>query len=82
MEISEQTLVDLVKGQATVAQALKDLTTTVGSALPALVEEDKRLERHITKVERKEWYMAGAGTVIGFLLSKYAEPYITLFGGK
>jgi hypothetical protein len=73
MEISEQTLVELVKGQATVAQALTDLRLTIDSTIP-------KLDKRIGRVEKKQYYLGGAGTAVGFLLSYVADKWFNTGG--
>ena len=79
MEITEQTLIELVKGQATVAQAVTDLKGSFEKAIPYLVQRDEGLAKDIRGVERKIWYFGGIGSGVGFILSHFAGK---LFGGK
>lgn len=82
MEISEQTLVELVKGQATVVQAVADLKGSFDKVIPFLMKSDEDNSKAIRGMERKIWYFGGAGSVMGYLLSKAGEHYLSLFGGK
>ena len=82
MQISEDTIIDLVKGQATIAQAVTDLKEQLNKTLPVLVKEDEHLATRINAVERKIWYFGGAGSVLGALLSHFGGSTIRLFGGK
>ncbi len=81
MEITEQTLIELVKGQATVAQAVVDLKGSFEKVIPYLVERDEVLAKDIRGVERKIWYFGGAGSAVGFFLGEVAKRFIN-FGGK
>lgn len=86
MEITEQTILDLVKGQATVTQAVVDLSDRMDRAMPILVArnqaldaKDAELEKSIHGVEKKLWYFGGAGSVLGFIAEHFGVKY---FGGK
>lgn len=82
MEISEQTLVKLVDGQASVTQAVIDLRNSFDRAIPYLITKDEELAKNIQSVERRIWYFGGAGSVLGYIMSKAGEHYLSLFGGK
>lgn len=79
MEISEQTLIEIVKGQATVAQAVSDLKGSFEKTIPYLVQRDELLAKDIRGVERKIWYFGGAGSVLGFIGTQVFGKF---FGGK
>lgn len=79
MEISEQTIIQLVQGQATTTQALVDLKGSFDKAIPYLVKKDEENFKAIRGVERKIWYFGGAGSVLGFIGTHIIERY---FGGK
>jgi hypothetical protein len=79
MELSEQTILDLVKGQATLTQAVLDIKERFDTALPYLVEQDEKNAKAVHSVEKKLWYFGGAGSVLGFIGSHFMEKY---FGGK
>lgn len=81
MEINEQTLIEIVKGQATVAQAVVDLKGSFEKVIPYLVERDEHLAKDLRGVERKIWYFGGVGSVVGFFFAEIAKRYIN-FGGK
>jgi hypothetical protein len=83
MELSEQTLIQLVHGQGKIEQALLDMKDRVDRAIPALVEEDKTNAANIKNVEKKIWYFGGAGTAAGFLIEHLGGKYFSaIFGGK
>jgi hypothetical protein len=79
MELSEQTIIDLVKGQATLTQAVLDIRERFDKALPYLVKQDEKNAKAINGVERKLWYFGGAGSVLGFIGTHFIDKY---FGGK
>ena len=79
MEITEQTLIDIIKGQATVAQTVTDLKGSFEKVIPYLVERDEHLAKDIRGVERKIWYFGGAGSILGFIGTNFIGKY---FGGK
>lgn len=81
MEISEQTLVDLVKGQARIEQAVTDLKEGVGRTIPMLIARDDKFDSRLRGVEGKIWYFGGAGTVVGAVLSHLGDKFFH-FGGK
>lgn len=81
MEISEHTLIELVKGQATVAQAVTDLKDSFDKAIPSLTLADKVNAKAIRSVEQKQWYLGGAGTILGFMASHFFERFLNQ-GGK
>lgn len=80
MEVSEQTLVQLVNGQATTAQAVRDLKETIDKAIPVLVAEDKKNAKDIAIVRNRVYYFGGAGTVLGYFLSGWAKKFLNLGG--
>lgn len=82
MEISEHTIVELIKGQSATTQAILDLRNSMDKAIPYLVAQDEKNSLSIQEVQKKVWYLSGAGTVIGYLLSKFGAHTLTLFGGK
>jgi hypothetical protein len=82
MDISEQTLIELVKGQAKVAQSVEDMTKRIDLAIPYLNTQDIELGKRIDNVEHKVWYFGGAGSLIGVALGLYKDRFISLLGGK
>lgn len=83
MEISEQTIVELIRGQSATTQAVVDLKASLDKTLPYLLANDKENAQNIQSVRNKMYYFSGAGTVVGYLASKFGvEHFITLFGGK
>jgi len=72
MEISEQTILKLVEGQAATTQALADLKDSLDKPVPILLKD-------IRSVEKKLWYFSGIGTSVAFLVSHAAYK---IFGGK
>lgn len=80
MEVSEQTVIELVKGQATIAQEVRDLKDSFVKVVPYLDARDKELEKSIRSVERKVWYFGGAGTALGFIIEHFG--FGKIFGGK
>lgn len=80
MQISEQTIIELVKGQATVARAVQDLGDRIDRAMPILVAKDKELEDKIDGVRSKVWYFSGIGTVVGYFVPHIGKYFN--FGGK
>ena len=83
MEISEQTIVDLIRGQAATTQAVLDLKSSFERTVPFLIEADKENAKDIRNIRNKMYYFSGAGTVFGYIASKFGVGhYITLFGGK
>lgn len=81
MDISEATVVNLLQGQARTEQAVIDLIGRFDKVVPALVQNDKDLDKKIHKVEKKIWYFGGAGTALGWLLT-YTGIHFKVFGGK
>ena len=79
MEISEQTIVELIKGQATTAQAILDLKSSIEKSIPYLVAQDEKNADKIRSVEHKVWYFGGAGTAVGYIIEHFGAKY---FGGK
>lgn len=65
MEIQSGIVIDLVKGQGRVEQALIDLTKRLDVALPAIVKEQKDVVLRVDKVENRVWYLSGLGTAFG-----------------
>jgi hypothetical protein len=79
MEISEQTILDLVKGQAAITQSVADLKSSLEKTIPFLAAQDQANSTRIDRVERKIYYFGGAGTVLGYIGSHFLERF---FGGK
>jgi hypothetical protein len=79
MEITEGTLLDLVKGQATLTQAVMDIKERFDTALPYLAKQDEKNAKAIRSVEKKIWYFGGAGTAIGYIIEHFGVKH---FGGK
>lgn len=79
MEISEQTIIDLVKGQATIVQAVTDIKERFDKTVPYLMDKDTELENSVKSVEKKVWYFGGAGSALGFVLSHVGSK---ILGGK
>ena len=69
MEISEQTLVDIVRNQGMQTQAFVDMKDRLDKVLPYLDEQHKSLEKRVRKVEKKANWITGVGSTITFLLS-------------
>lgn len=83
MEISEHTIVELIKSQSATTQAIVDLKASLDKTIPFLVAADKENAQGIESVRNKMYYFSGAGTVVGYLASKFGVGhFITLFGGK
>lgn len=81
MEISEQTILELVKSQGALTQAVNDVKERFDKAIPYLVAEDKKNADEIQGVKNKILYFSGAGSVLGFLGSHIVDKYFH-FGGK
>ncbi len=81
MEISEQTIVELVRGQGEITQAIKDLDKRMDKTLPYLADQDEKNAKAIRGVERKLYYFGGAGSVLGYIGSHWIEKFFGL-GGK
>lgn len=83
MEISEQTIVELIRGQSATTQAVIDLRASFDKTIPYLADAIKDNAKDIQSVRNKMYYFSGAGTVIGYIASKFGVGhFITLFGGK
>lgn len=65
MEISDDHIVQLIAGQATTAQAVSDLKSSVEKGFKFVVDEHKGLEKRVRGVEKKVWYSTGVGTALG-----------------
>lgn len=79
MEISEQTILELVKSQGALTQAVTDVKDRFDKAIPYLVAKDEENAKDIKSVEKKIWYFGGAGSALGFVLSHFGAKYL---GGK
>ena len=79
VEISEQTVIELIKGQATVAQSVADLKNSLDKSIPYLVKKDEENAAAIRSVEHKIWYFGGAGSVLGAVISHVGQK---ILGGK
>lgn len=83
MEISEQTILELVKSQGTLTQAVTDVKDRFDKALPYLMDQDTANADAIRSVERKIWYFGGVGTALGFVVEHLGGKYVnSIFGGK
>lgn len=79
MTISDDTIISLVKSQAEVAQAVRDMKDGLDKAIPFLIAKDTELERSVHGVEKKLWYFGGAGSMLGFIGSHFLDKFL---GGK
>lgn len=71
MEISEQTLVNIVRSQGEMTQAFKDMKDRLDITLPYLNKVNETLEKRIRKVEKKANWIAGLGSGIALMLSLF-----------
>lgn len=78
MEISEQTLVDIIRNQGMQTQAFIDMKDKLDKVLPyldnqhkdldkRLTNEHKSLEKRVRKVEKKVWYGSGIAAALAFM---------------
>jgi hypothetical protein len=88
MEISENTIVELVRTTSQTAQSLEDLKNRMDRDVPLLVATSKvitdrfdTIEEDLIGVKKKLWYFGGAGTVLGYIGSHFFEKWFNL-GGK
>lgn len=81
MQISEETILELVKSQGQLTQAVVDVKDKIDKAIPYLVQQDEKNASAIRDVEKKVWYFGGAGTVIGYILANLGSFHLKL-GGK
>ena len=77
MEISDDRILemmnDLVKGQASTTQAIDDLRHSVEKGFTFVQKEHETLEDRVHGVERKVWYVSGAGATLGFLAGLFGK---------
>jgi len=67
MEISDDHILELIKGQAATTQAVQDLKGSVEKGFTFVQREHEELETRVHGVEKKVWYGAGAGSVLGII---------------
>jgi len=78
MEISENTVIDLIKGQATLAQAVKDQGDKIDKGLQFLYNEHRDLNNRVSKIEKKVWYTSGSLGLVGGVLVTYIKTKLGL----
>jgi len=67
MDISDDHIIKLIEGQAATTQAIQDLKGSVEKGFKFVIDEHKELEGRVGSVEKKVWYGAGAGSVLGIV---------------
>ena len=67
MEINDDHIVELIKGQAATAQAVLDLKGSVEKGFTFIHSEQKELETRVGGVEKKVWYSFGVGSTLGIV---------------
>lgn len=84
MEIESDHIVQLIAGQATTAQAVRDLKDSVEKGFKFIHGEHQELEKtvgkvaaRVGKVEKKVWYATSVGAALG-----YAASYFGFHIGK
>lgn len=65
MEISDDHIIELIKGQATTAQAVTDLKGSVEKGFKFIIDEHGKLDERVSAVEKKVWYGTGIGAALG-----------------
>jgi len=68
MQLSEDNVLELIKGQSRTEQALLDLSERIDKALPFLSAQHSDLEKRVRDVEKNVWTSAGGASVIGAII--------------
>jgi ElaB/YqjD/DUF883 family membrane-anchored ribosome-binding protein len=68
MEIKDDHIIELIKGQAETKQALTDLKGSVEKGFTFIHTEHTDLEKRVRGVEKKVWYSTGVGSAMGVAL--------------
>lgn len=65
MEIDNDHIIELIKGQATSTQAINDLKTSVEKGFTFLHGEHTKLDERVSSVEKKVWSVSSLGALLG-----------------
>jgi hypothetical protein len=65
MEINDDHIIELIKGQAATTQAVQDLRTSMEKGFVFIKGEHDKLDTRVSGVEKKVWYSAGIGSGLG-----------------
>lgn len=69
---------DIAETEKRIIDALKELKTDIESNRKITINDSNKLEDRISALETWRWILVGAGTVVGFLISKF-ETFFKLF---
>jgi hypothetical protein len=80
MEINDDHIIELIKGQSATTQAVNDLKSSMEKGFLFIRGEHDKLEtRHsalegrVGSVEKKVWYGSGAAAAVGFLAGIFGK---------
>lgn len=74
MEINDDHIIELIKGQAATTQAITDLKTSMERGFTFLSSSHEKLDARVNGVEKKVWYGTGVGTTLG-AIAGFAASY-------
>ena len=67
MEINDDHIIELIKGQAATTQAVNDLKASMEKGFTFIRGEHEKLDTRVGSVETKVWYGVGAASVLGIM---------------